>query len=736
MIRRRMARPIVPAGPWGVSHDRSAHTRLTVGARVRTVRRKERGVVQVTTGSAVLSKDTGAGPGGLPARGGESGAGREPVRGDDAGPRRLPVLAMALAFSWLVPLGLDLVHLDVVLLPVLVLGVGSLLRVGGGLLDRVVVAAFVVCGAVMGLGLLFSVWPWGLAPVPGVGLMLTILSFTGWLARRRPSLPRRFRGSDLLVVGTGAVMWHYLHHPLIGKSAAERLGYFLSSEDRMGHFSYFDGIHQVGGYAFLHQEAARSFMMTPAEAVYPQGSHFLLAWIDVLVRSSTDAGPGLGAVNRYFLYVLAANALLCAAMVWAARWIGGPRLRGWRSAAVCATVAGLLLPGLMLQLVQRGFDSEIVGLLFLAVAVALLVRPAMRTAEFALVSAAALITVSYVYNLYGVLVGVALLATSVVHRRRFARWRWRLYAGQVAALAVAALPSVLSVLSKLDVAKTSNLAGPMAAADRVVLIGCALAALLAAALPKNRRTGSGQAVLLTLLGVAATLAVFGWWQMRTIGYYSYYFEKLAMAGMVIAMIGLGTVGLLLDPAERTRGPRIRRRLDRALLSGLATAAALSLFGYVQWGVPSPQGPLSKAEPSAYFNSATVKWGKGGTVSNTAAATRTFATRDLARVPSGHPVITLYGNDGYQNLNSTFMAQLLTRQAGAMVGLYETYYVKIGGPAQAETDYQEALAHLRSAVASCSTAPTVLVGDPAVAARLRHDLADGGSVATVLDAPLG
>lgn len=87
-----------------------------------------------------------------------------------AGPaaRRSPfVLAAALTASWAVPLLLHRVALDVLLLPVLVLTIAALIRVGGGLLDRLVVAAFLLCGAVMGFGLLFSVWPWGLAPCPG-----------------------------------------------------------------------------------------------------------------------------------------------------------------------------------------------------------------------------------------------------------------------------------------------------------------------------------------------------------------------------------------------------------------------------------------------------------------------------------------------------------------------------------------------------------------------------------------
>ncbi|MFF1950105.1 hypothetical protein [Kitasatospora herbaricolor] len=666
---------------------------------------------------------------------------------EDGGPRRWLVLAAALAFSWLVPLGLNLVRLDVVLIPVLVLAIASLIRVGGGLLDRLVVAAFILCGAVMALGLLLSLWPWGLQPVPGVGLFLSVISLSGWLARRRPSLPWRVRGSDLLVLGTAAVVWHYVHHPLVGKSAADRIAYFATAEDRMGHFSYFDGIHHVGGYAFLHQEAARTYMMTPAEAVYPQGTHFLLAWIDVLVKSSTDGGAALGMMNRYLLYVMAAYALFCAALVWAARWVGGPRLRGWRAAAVCATVLSVMLSGSMAFLVEKGFDSETVGLLFLTVALALLLRPAMGRVEFAVVAVAALVSVTFVYNLYGILVGIALLAALVVHRRRFAVRRRLLIGVLAGGVVVAGLPTVFSVLTKLDVAKTSNLAGPMVIPDRPVLIGCTLLGLVAAALPVNRRTATGRTVLAVLLGATLVMAVFGFWQKHTIGYLSYYFEKLAAGGLVISLISLGMVGLMLQPAERTRTSPIRRRAGSLALSAVVTAAALSMFAGVQWGVPS-----GWSKPSAWYDSPMVKWSKGEAKSDMGPAVNLLTERDLKGVST--PVIALYNNDSYHSLKATFLAQLLTHQGGDMLGLYEVYYVKVGGPAvpdKAETEkdkgkteaekaadreneYQSSLEHLKRAIASCPYPPTILVGDAKVAERLKQDLGSANVAATVVYAP--
>ncbi|MEU6296386.1 hypothetical protein [Streptomyces erythrochromogenes] len=671
----------------------------------------------MATSSAVLTREPAARPPG-------------PRTTGPAARRSPSVLAAALAASWAVPLLLDALALDVLLLPVLVLTIAALIRVGGGLLDRLVVAAFLLCGAVMGLGLLFSVWPWGLAPVPGAGLLLTIASVSGWLARRRPRIPLRLRGSDALIAGTVAAVWHYVHHPVAGRSAADRLAYFVTSEDRMGHFSYFTGIRQVGGYAFLHQDAARTYMMTPSEAVYPQGSHFLLAWIDALVTSSAQAGSALAMTNRYFIYVLAAYALFCGALVWAARWIGGPRLRGWRAAAVCATVAAVMVSGSMAQLIERGFDSETIGLLFLAVALALLVRPAAGRTEFVLVAAAGLIAVTYVYNLYGALVGIALAAVLVVHRRRFAGRRVPVLAALAGATLVAGLPSVFSVLTKLDVAKTSNLAGPMVIPDRPVFIGLGLLALVAATLPVNRRTGTGQMVLALVLGATAMIGAFGAWQKYTIGYYSYYFEKLTAAGLVIALLSLGLIGLMLPPAGTTTGTALRRRADLLLRSALATAAALALFGGVQWGVPSGWG-----HPSAWYDSPMLKWTRGEARSSDIGKPAAALTgRDLRGATS--PVIALYSNDSYLNLRSTFLAQILTKQGGSMVGLYEVFYVKVGGAAAVEEkEYQASLGHLKTAITSCPAPPTVLVGDRKTADRIRQDLAAAGTAASVVHAPL-
>ncbi|MDX6763364.1 hypothetical protein SIN09_29155, partial [Streptomyces sp. F8] len=93
-------------------------------------------------------------------------------------------------------------------------------------------------------------------------------------------------------------------------------------------------------------------------------------------------------------------------------------------------------------------------------------------------------------------------------------------------------------------------------------------------------------------------------------------------------------------------------------------------------------------------------------------------------------------DAYLDLRSTFLAQILTKQGGSMVGLYEVFHVKAGGAAPVEEkEYQASLGHLKTAIASCPAPPTVLVADRKTADRIRQDLAAAGTPASVVHAPL-
>jgi hypothetical protein len=107
--------------------------------------------------------------------------------------RRLSVL---LAASWAMATAFHLLRVDWLSALVVLAALASLLR-RRGVLDRILVALALLMGAGGAAGLLWSVWPWGLAPVAISGTALTALVVVAAATGRRPSLPA-FRSSDLL----------------------------------------------------------------------------------------------------------------------------------------------------------------------------------------------------------------------------------------------------------------------------------------------------------------------------------------------------------------------------------------------------------------------------------------------------------------------------------------------------------------------------------------------------------
>ena len=653
-----------------------------------------------------------------------------PVAVELPGPRDGRTLAAAVLLSWLAPLALGLARLDVLLLPLLVLAVASVIRVGGGLLDRLVIASFLFCGALLTIGLLASEWPWGLSPLPAASLLLTVVSTAAWYGRRRPRLPWRVRGTDAVILGAGALALYFVHKGVSGTNGPGE----LMSGDRFTHFSIFDTIYRVHGYLFLHQAAAKPSVLGNTAAVYPQGSHLLLAWIDVFVRSSTAVGPLGAAYQRYCDYITVAFALFVMAVVWATRWMAGPRLTGWRMAAVCSSVAALLLAGPMVELLFMGFDSETIGLTFLAVAVGLLLRPAMGRTEFALTAATGLITVGYCYNLYLVYVAIVLLGALVVRYQADRRHRLPIYLTVLAGGAVAVLPSAISVLSSFDVAGQAVASGALIPLSRSLVIGIGLLVLLAVLGGVRGRgtTAPVRTLLFTLAGVVGVLVLFGGYQLATVHKLSYYFEKLTFAGFVICLVGLGAVGYLLRPARYAGSQAgLPRRLREPTLALGVAAAVLSLFAGFQWGVPSVN-----TVPAQWHSDPLVRWSVAGYNTGIGPGTHTLLVRDLARLSA--PVVTLYTDSGSDNWRTTYYAEDLLRSASEMAGLSPVYRVNIGGSFLPEhaLRYRRALAELRSAIDAVPGRPTVLVGNRRLAEQLDHDLTRAGDKpVTVEYAPL-
>jgi len=644
----------------------------------------------------------------------------------------LRILAAVLAVSWILPFAANALGVDWVLIPVLLAVIACSIRAGGGLLDRLVIAGFLTCGAVMTFGLVASLWPWGLDPAPFSAVLLSVIGGAAWWGGRKPELPwRSFRGSDAIILATGALVWHYIHAPVAGKPVDDRFGSIMTIEDRLTHFDIFDTIHRVGGYLFLHQAASASSVQAPTQSVYPQGSHFLLTWVDTLMRSTTALGPTPDAMSRYFTYVLVAYTLLCMGVVWAARWVGGPRLRGWRAALVCTAVSAAMLVSPLAMLVPYAFDSESIGLLLLAVSIALLVRPAMGLVEYALVGCTALITVAYCYNVYAVFVVIVLLAGLLVYRERFRDHRIALYVSLAVGLAIAVIPSAIMVLSDFNVGAQAAEGGAIIPVPRGQMIGVGVLVLVAALGARNLKVGPVRVLVLTILGMVGVLAVFGAWQLHAVHHLSYYFEKLAIAGFIMCLIGIGTAGYLLRPmAGSRRKAGIRRRVAEPLLAIGISLSVLSILGGIQWGFPSTNNKL----PSAWSQTDLAQWSRGELNSKVGGAARAFVTRDMYRVHG--PALTLYSNLGYYNWQLTFFAQTMLHKAGMVPLLDDMLKVRMGASWPQGWEYRDSIAELVLVVKACPTPPTVLVGDEALADRIRDDLRKDRAEATVLFAPVG
>src|SRR5256885_4747433 len=167
------------------------------------------------------------------------------------GRRYLLVVAAAGAGAWLVPLTTHALSIDWVLPVAMWLSVASLLRGGRTILDRLVIAAAILLAVVPTAGLLISVWPWGLEPVPTAGFGFTALVVIAAVLRPAPPLPLAPRHPDPVTVGLGllalvAVFWPYRHADKAGRFALVAPGGDLAS-----HFSLYDAMRDVGGARFL-----------------------------------------------------------------------------------------------------------------------------------------------------------------------------------------------------------------------------------------------------------------------------------------------------------------------------------------------------------------------------------------------------------------------------------------------------------------------------------------------------
>lgn len=478
------------------------------------------------------------------------------------------------------------------MLPLLVVALASVLRSGSGLLDRLALAAVLLAGGVLTFGVLFSVWPWHLQPL-AVGWFLSLaIVAVGALARRQPELPRELFLSDLVILGTGIGAFFEAYRPLAGLSAVSRYQYTILTLDRITHFSLFATTQRLGGYPYLHAQAARTSIRNSYEIVYPQGSHFLLAVINGFISNGHVAAGGTQDMNRYAILVLGVYAVLMAAIVWSIRWVAGAAAP--ESVRLLLCVAGLVVAlfGPLAGLIPFAADSQLFALVFMVVASALILRPVSGPIELLALMGALLVGTFSGYNLYGLMIVFAFALALFVHRFPLRRHRWAALLILGPAAVVALMQSVLTALGSFDVSGQATIAGghiPLSNWLVVLMAVVPIGALLStrAGVPRLRR--GYLAVLTTTL---ITIAVFALYQAVNGHGNSYYLAKIVSAGYVFLLPALGFLALVMSPDPTPAASRIRivavRKIDRfpqtafAAVSVLVVAALVGLGLGQQW----------------------------------------------------------------------------------------------------------------------------------------------------------
>jgi hypothetical protein len=619
------------------------------------------------------------------------------------------------AAAWALPVATHLLRADALLIVVIVYATGGLLRVGGTVLDRLMITLGLLAGTAMAAGLAFSFWPFGLNPVAVGGTALTVLVVLGVLLQRRPRWPRRVLGSDLALLLGAAVGAVVAYGPLWTLPLGRRLAFSVLTGDRLRHFSLFDTIHRIGAYTFLQQGKAHDIVDPGMLAVYPPGQHFTYALVDIFVTSHTDPGSPTSELMRYEIYTCLGYGFFVLCVAWGARWVAGPALAGWRRTFLVAAISAFLCVGVMTTSIWCGWDPQIFGMGLLALLTACALRPPNSGRLHIVLMAALLVAIFLTYELFAPFAALIIVVSAVVYRKRWLpHWRFALVAAAIA---------VPASLSELIAAKAGGLQSSQAALaigftvpmtkQSLAIIG--VLSVVGFATARARRRPAAVAALAGTLGCGVAVVAFRVYQHDTIHTTSCYYEKAVQAWVIVALVGIGTAGhLLRRPALPARGLRGFAVGCAALLAGIVLTDSV-FYGPVKFS-------YAKMKPGRHTVWAQV-WVAGDNIfPSNQFAMNTLLARGL--LGDGRPTLVVWEDHTLENINLTLALAALNHDDGlispqiySLNGAPGLEDVKGPGP---WTAAQEAsLASLESTLTASKTPLRVIVDNRDLAGRLEQ-----------------
>lgn len=483
-------------------------------------------------------------------------------------------LAYVAGVAWLLP-------------PLILVAAASLVRGGQTLLDRLLLAAGALIGALCVGGLVFAVWPWGLHPVAVTGFAVTALAVVSVATGRVPRLPKPTL-ADGLSVANGIMVGVVVAWPVLALGRAERLALAAGADDLGRQLGLFDLVRRFGGYLYTAE-------VPSALLAYPQGASLLYGTLDGFVRSSaSEYGTPQSALAHYLTWLAVGYAFLAVILTWGVQRLAAAGLTAWRRLVLVTVIAvAVLLTGLF-RLAVTGYPGTVLGLALAALLVVLVCRPGGSSGETLLLASALVAATGFVFPPF--LPAVLLIAGTWVVRQ----WaRARRHPVALAALAVAAVTgAVVAVTGLTHAPGAPAIAGALPAGGRwafLVLGAALLVGLLGRAPARSAVWRSFEwcvgAVVAGFILVLLAERLGGSAMNPTTEYY-YFAEAAAQLLLAMAVLGLGTL-LWLRPVARPPARRVARPWATAALAGAAVVMIGAAWGIVLGDTPAHRAALNR-----------------------------------------------------------------------------------------------------------------------------------------------